>query len=165
MSLRISCAGVTTVDVDGWRTGDGLPDITVFGTSEDTGSDEDRWPSAFVGGSFRVYQCIPWMTTGRRWCVELNHERHESHEKMRCDDLVVGWLFLVVLRFISWISCVSWMKTARLWCAELNHERHESHEKMRGDGLVVGWLFLVELRFISWISCVSWMKGAEAMCV
>jgi len=21
------------------------------------------------------------MTTGRRWCVELNQERHESHEK------------------------------------------------------------------------------------
>ncbi|MFM7836212.1 MAG: hypothetical protein ACKPJD_30825 [Planctomycetaceae bacterium] len=35
---------------------------------------------------------------------------------MRGDDLVVGWLFLVVLRFVSWISCVSWMKGAEAMC-------------------------------------------------
>ncbi|MFM7923728.1 MAG: hypothetical protein ACKPJJ_26205 [Planctomycetaceae bacterium] len=56
------------------------------------------------------------MKTARLWCAELNHGRHGTHGKIRGDGLVVGWLFLVVLRFVSWFSCVSWMKGTEAMC-------------------------------------------------
>jgi len=89
MSLRISCAGVTTVDVDGWRTGDGLPDITVFGTSEDTGSDEDRWSSAFVGGSFRVFSVF---RGGKLASVVCRAEPRKARiTRKKCGVMVWWW--------------------------------------------------------------------------